>query len=437
MNLRKDYRFSPTFRLTLWGLITILVTIIIVSFVAKMEVVVKGEGRTIPKSKIWEIQSQLGGLVVKDDVFEGKIVHKGEQLLVIDQNVYKSNLKDIKESLNNYKCLKNSYSYLLQQNQSFFDKDLDVKNIKYNDCVRFNIKVEHSHVQQQMNRLNLLDDEYKNQLREQTERQKNLTTIMKIYDKQFERRKQLLTKELISLSKFADFQKEYLQYKQELSNVETAVATSQHQIEQNDKEKDILLTGKIYEWASQVADLERNINSQNISLAQTQEDLNNSVITAPISGIVEQKSYGGKGSFIPSFQTLFSIVPFDDELIMEVSYENRDIGLIKPNQKANIKLEAFPAERYDRLTGKVLRISQESTLKANGNKGSTEKSKREKWIYLVDVKMDKQYISKKEERHKLMAGMTGEVDIIVGKRRVISFLFDPIARALKEVAREP
>ena len=57
-------------------------------------------------------------------------------------------------------------------------------------------------------------------------------------------------------------------------------------------------------------------------------------------------------------ETLLNIVP-DGEVEAKIYISNKDIGFVKPNMDAEIRLDAFPFTQYGSLKGKVLSIGDE------------------------------------------------------------------------------
>ena len=99
---------------------------------------------------------------------------------------------------------------------------------------------------------------------------------------------------------------------------------------------------------------------------------------------------------------------------MEVMVTPRDIGFIQVGQKAVVKVDAFDYSRFGSVAGKVKRVSPTSIkLKENGAT-----------FYKVQVSLDNPYIGSSERL--ITAGMTGEADIVTGRKSVIQYLLKPI-----------
>jgi len=58
-------------------------------------------------------------------------------------------------------------------------------------------------------------------------------------------------------------------------------------------------------------------------------------------------------------------------------------------------------------------------------------------VYPVRIRLNSAQKSMRLNRWRIAPGMSGQVEIITGKRRIIDFLLSPIARATSEAGREP
>ena len=145
-------------------------------------------------------------------------------------------------------------------------------------------------------------------------------------------------------------------------------------------------------------------------------------IEAPVSGKVERLSVFTVGGFVEAGSTLMSIVPTDEDIEIESFFDNRDVGFLEPGQRAIVKFDAFPSERFGVILGKV------STVGADA-RGDVEAGK---WVYNVRVVLDKSKMMLPGREVRFSPGMTATVDIVTGERRLISYFFEPIVRTLQD-----
>ena len=85
------------------------------------------------------------------------------------------------------------------------------------------------------------------------------------------------------------------------------------------------------------------------------------MITAPISGTIENFSGIQVGSFLNASQPIATISA-TDKLIVESSVSPSDIGLIHKNQKVKFQIDAFNYNQWGLLEGKVIDIDHNITI---------------------------------------------------------------------------
>jgi adhesin transport system membrane fusion protein len=122
------------------------------------------------------------------------------------------------------------------------------------------------------------------------------------------------------------------------------------------------------------------------------------------------------------------IVPLDDSLLVEGRIRPQDIGFIRPNQDAVVKLTAYDPSVYGSLKGKVERISADAIVdekERQQEKGET--------FYRVMIRTDKNYLGTPEKPLPIIPGMITTVEILTGEKSVLDYLLKP-ARMLRESA---
>src|SRR6185369_12288559 len=106
------------------------------------------------------------------------------------------------------------------------------------------------------------------------------------------------------------------------------------------------------------ADFKHQQASQDQVKAGQREKL--TVLTAPVSGTVQQLAIHTAGGVVTEAQTLMVIVPDGAQVTAEVTMENKDVGFVNAGQAAEIKLETFPYTRYGTVPATVSRVSADA-----------------------------------------------------------------------------
>jgi HlyD family secretion protein len=150
-------------------------------------------------------------------------------------------------------------------------------------------------------------------------------------------------------------------------------------------------------------------------------------LTAPVDAVVLEVAPRSVGSVVREAEPLVTLVPLDVALEAEVALEARDIGFVVQNQRARIKIEAFPFQKHGTATGLVRTISEDAFADE-----VTERPFYRARVRLVDTQL-----RDVPETYRLLPGMTVAAEIDVGDRTVLSYFLYPLLRGLDESVREP
>jgi membrane fusion protein, adhesin transport system len=138
------------------------------------------------------------------------------------------------------------------------------------------------------------------------------------------------------------------------------------------------------------------------------------LLKAPIAGVVAELPETQVGAVISPGGMVAEIVPNDQVVVMEAMVMPKDIGFVKPGQRAMVKIDSFDSARFGSIQGTVSRVAPTSSkLKENGMP-----------YYKVKITLAQSYV--KSPEHALIAGMTGEADIATGQKTVLQFLLKPL-----------
>jgi hemolysin D len=171
------------------------------------------------------------------------------------------------------------------------------------------------------------------------------------------------------------------------------------------------------------ADSRRVQAAQEQTKATQREKL--SVLTAPVSGTVQQLAIHTAGGVVTEAQTLMVIVPDAPEVTAEVAMENKDVGFVRSGQQAEIKLETFPFTRYGTVAASVSHVSADAVT--DEKRGA---------FFPATLVLQTSEIDVDGRRVRLSPGMNLTAEIKTGQRRVIEFLLSPVVKAGRESLRE-
>lgn len=153
-------------------------------------------------------------------------------------------------------------------------------------------------------------------------------------------------------------------------------------------------------------------------------------LTAPQDAIVLEIGKKSVGSVLKDAEPLFTLVPLDAPLELEIEVMPADIGEIRVGDATRIKIDAYPFQKHGVVVGKVSNISADAFARQlpMGGQG---------FYYLIRVSLVSTNLRQLPPGPiHLLPGMTAAGEIVTGKRTVISYFLYPVIRLLDESFRE-
>ncbi|NJR50986.1 MAG: HlyD family efflux transporter periplasmic adaptor subunit [Leptolyngbyaceae cyanobacterium CSU_1_3] len=160
-----------------------------------------------------------------------------------------------------------------------------------------------------------------------------------------------------------------------------------------------------------------------IAVAKQQQSDRESV-KAPFDG----KVYNVKVTNGPVQQgeELLSILPENQDLVLEVKVLNRDIGFIHPGMKAKVKLATFPYQEFGVVEGEVIQVSPDAVVEKDENGRDMGP------VFPTRVRLSKNAIEVRDRKVELTPGMAASADIVTRKRSILTFIVEPVTRRFSE-----
>jgi hemolysin D len=128
-------------------------------------------------------------------------------------------------------------------------------------------------------------------------------------------------------------------------------------------------------------------------------------------------------------EPMFVLVPLDAPLEAEVEVSPADVGEIRVDDAARIKIDAYPFQKHGTIKGKVINVSADTFSRQNGFGGPS-------YYYLARLSLEDTHLQHLPAPTRLLPGMTLTGEIVTGKRTVISYFVYPVIRILDESLRE-
>lgn len=157
------------------------------------------------------------------------------------------------------------------------------------------------------------------------------------------------------------------------------------------------------------------------------DQLSRLTFRAPMRGVVKDVAVTTIGGVIPPGGQLMTIVPIDDQLLIEARISPRDIAFIHPGQEALVKISAYDYAIFGGMRGKVETISPNTVR---------DEVRPEQVYYRVFIKTESDQLTNANgQQFPIVPGMIATVDIRTGEKTVWQYLIKPFNRA-QEALRE-
>ena len=151
------------------------------------------------------------------------------------------------------------------------------------------------------------------------------------------------------------------------------------------------------------------------------------VVRAPQDGVVTGV-LAVAGQTVTPGVALASLLPSGAKLQAQLFAPSSAVGFVRPEQKVQLRYAAFPYQKFGHQTGAVIQVSR-SPLQVTelaglplqaGAAGNTEP------LYRITVQLDQQTVAAYGQAQPLSPGMQLEADVLLDRRRLIEWLFEPV-----------
>lgn len=405
----------------------LLIVLIVWSYYAEVDELVRGQGKVIPSKQLQLVQNLEGGILSELLVEEGQHVQKGQVLLKLDDTQFNSSFQERRQTLLAVKAnIARLRAELSGKSDIEFSADMqkDAPNIIQEQRRLF------SHRQAQINASQrLIDLQIKQQqqsLAKADFEQAQAKRQQRLAEKELAILKPLLKAGVVSEMEAIRAEKEALKASGEAAGLKFAMPSIETAIEElRDKRKQIRINfnteaqAELNQYLDQLAKISQTSGALEDRLDRTQ-------VRSPVNGTVKQVMLNTLGGVVQPGMDLISIVPLEDSLLIETKVRPSDIARLYPGQKAMVKFTAYDFTIYGGLEAELVHISADSISHENDES-----------FYLVRVKTYQNNLGSLDNPLPIIPGMVAEVDILTGKKTLLSYLLKPILKANQVALSEP
>ena len=390
---------------------------------AELDNVTRGEGKIISSVQNQNIQSTESGVIQKRFVTENSFVDEGQILFVLDPVDTSSELNQLTKRLETLEIREQRLQSEIQGKVFDPKNSSEISNITFLNTERSLFMLRQSEL---AGKLSILEDKKFQRQQELENARVSLRTAKNTMD--------LMVEEINLIEPMV---RENLAPKTQLLLLQREIETSR-----GSSESALVAMSKAKSGISEIEKEEKNAKisynlrsieelnellSEKTELAERiprlEERVTRTVIRSPMAGIVSRLNYRTLGGFINAGDVVLELVPTDEALMIEAKIAPQDISNILVGDEAKIRLSAYDSSKYGAVMGVVSRISPDAITEENSTLGS---------FYLIDVKIVGSLLVDGKEV-EFLPGMTATIDVVSGKRTILEYFWQPIAK-VKEIA---
>lgn len=379
-----------TYRITFGILLAVLAIVLLLIYgtYARRETVI---GYVVPDKGLVKIYAPVQGELFKQHIKEGQTVKQGELLFSV-RTLSANNQGSDKDALllNELSEQKQNLQVKIQQEESLYQTRVESTKQQLTGLKKELLQSKKSLVLQQKQ--------------------------LKVVSENEQRLKKLIVRGHISQNKISESRQKVIASQISVQNAEQQVTQFNNRLtELAQQQKQLPI-----EWESRMLDFSRSLSEIEQRLVEV-SGRREYAIRAPISGKLTALQIS-EGQTLKSQAPLVAILPEGTNLHAELFLPTRAAGFIAREQNVLLRYGAFPYQHYGLHRGQVRHVAQ-VILAPNELPIPVQLNEP---VYRVKVKLEEQVVSAFGKEFPLQAGMLLDADIVLEKRTLGQWLFEPI-----------
>ena len=419
-------RQRNTSSVLLLSVVTLIAIILLWASVTELDNVVRGSGKTVSEAQNQLVQSSEPGVIRQRYVSEGDVVRRGDLLFDIDPVDTKTQLDQAQKRFASLEIksirLKAevdgaSPSFpeaLIEAAPTAVSTELALFQARRDDLSSKSAILE----QRRLQKLNEIQE-----LKIQFE---TSTNGLKLIRREIETIEPLVKNGLAPETRLLALQREEEAAQGQANSAESSqnrVLAGLDEIDEQLKaERQAYRTSALTDLSTiegEMAELSARIPALESRVERTS-------VRSPVDGVINRLNYVTADAYVSTGDILLEIVPTGSDLIVETRIDPKDIAEIVVGQEVKISLTAYDPSRYDRIDGNVISISADAL--------SDQQTGQQ--YYLVDVSLEGTLYEADGSEVTILPGMVASIDVLSGKRTVLNYFWQPIAKTKDKALRD-
>ena len=331
----------PSWRPVALTIIGLLIIAIIWAFFARLDVVAKALGNVVPQGQIKTIQHLEGGIVREFFVREGDKVKKGQILVQLDLGAAGMNADELQVRIDGlYLKRARLHAHVNRIPLSFPEAPAE----RQLGLVNAERQAYDSRQRQVSSRLEVVDRQIK-----QKEAELKEFLAQKVSTKQalaiaYERSaisQGLVKDKLVSKLELLEIRRDIGELRGKLAEIEAAIPRAKASIAETIARRAEDTVRFRSESVELLRETEVDLARHRELLSKASDQVRRTEVLSPIRGVVKNLANNTVGGVVRAGDPIMEIVPVNEKLVIEAKLNPVDVGFVKEQMKADVKISTY------------------------------------------------------------------------------------------------
>jgi adhesin transport system membrane fusion protein len=410
----------------LLSVITLIAIIVMWAAVTELDNVVRGSGKTVSEAQNQLVQSSEPGVIRTRYVSEGDFVEKGELLFDIDPVDAKTQLDQAQKRQSSLKIkairlqaevdgtTPEFTDELIEASPAAVTTELALFRARLEDLGTKSAILEQRRLQKR-NEIEELRIQY-------ITAQNGLALIRK----EIETIEPLVKSGLAPATRLIALQREEEASLGKANSAESGQKRIEAGLDELDEQLKAEQQSYVTSALTDLSAIEGEMAELAARIPALESRVERTSVRSPVDGVINRLNYVTADAYVSTGDVLLEIVPTGSDLIVETRIDPKDIAEIVIGQDVKISLTAYDPSKYGRIDGRVASISADAL---SDNQTGQQ-------YYLVDVSIDGTLFEDDGREVTVLPGMVASIDVLSGKRTVLDYFWQPIAKTKDKALRD-
>ncbi len=400
------------------------------AWLAQIDEIARGEGKVITASQTQYVQNLEGGIIEKILVQEGDLVKKDQVLFQLDRVRFASAYREgqqgelgLRAKVARLTAEVQGASLqmpaeVLKSAKALADNEVAVHRARLGDLAGKNAVLREQLAQRTQEVVELQSK------RDRTQEQ------LDILKREMAITAPMVKEGAVSEVELLRLQRESTRIRTDLDAATLAIPRAQSAIEEarrkmqdNESQFRSQAAGELSAARNELAKVAEAVPGLEDKMART-------LVRSPVNGVVKTIANKTLGGVVQPGTPMAEIVAVEDSLLVEARIRPQDIAFVSVGQKATVKLAAYDYSIYGGVEGKLVYVSADS-IQPQSQPGQSSEP-----YYVAHVRTARPGVEYRGKILPVIPGMTGQVDVLTGRRSVLYYLLKPINKILERSLTE-